>query len=115
MTLESEVTILINSIGKTLTLRKVTEGAYNTATGAVDGQSTADTTLKGMLLNFKLREFDGQLILQGDVKIVIRASDGVVPEVQDIVLDGSVEYRLIDVRQIEEADDDVVYICQGRK
>lgn len=115
MTLTTASTQLVNDIGKALTLRKVTEGTYDPSTGAVGSQSTADTSVKGMLLNYKDEDFLDSLIQRGDRKIVLRASDGVVPEIQDIVLDGSVEYRLVDVREIEEAGTDVVYICQGRQ
>lgn len=114
MALRNEVTKLINSVGKTLTLRKVTEGSYDPSTGGISN-TTADTTTKGMLLNYMDMQFDGDIIQHGDRKIVLRATDSVTPEIQDIVLDGSVEYRLIDVRQIEEAGVDIVYICQGRQ
>ena len=115
MALEASSTQLINDIGKDLTLRKVTEGSYDPSNGSVSGQTTADTTVKGMLLNYRDSQFDGELIQRGDRKIVLRASDSVVPELQDIVLDGSIEYRIVNVRQIEEANDDVVYVCQARQ
>lgn len=115
MALETHATKLINDLGKELTLRKVTEGSYDPTTGAISGQTTTDTAVKGMLLSYRDKDFDGTLIERGDRKILIRASDSVVPEVQDIVLDSTVQYRLVDVRQIEESGDDVVYICQGRK
>jgi len=115
MTLETHATKLINDLGKALTLRKVTEGTYDPATGAVSSQTTTDTSVKGMLLSYRDRDFEGTLIQRGDRKILIRASDDVVPVVQDIVLDSTIQYRLVDVRQIEEAGVDVVYICQGRQ
>jgi len=115
MTLETYSTKLINDLGKALTLRKVTEGTYDPTTGAISGQTTTDTSVKGMLLSYRNKDFEGTLIQRGDRKILIRASDSVVPEVQDIVLDSTIQYRLVDVRQIEEAGADVVYICQGRQ
>ena len=115
MTLPTDSTYLINDKGKALTLRKVTEGTYDPSTGGISGQTTADTSVKGLLLNYNDRQFDGTIIQRGDRKIVLRSSDGVIPEIQDIVLDGSVQYRLINSRQIEESGNDVVYICQGRQ
>lgn len=114
MTLLNCATDLINDLGKALTLRKVTEGVYDPSTGGVTN-TTADTSVKGMLLNYRDGQFDGDIIQVGDRKILLRASDSVVPEIQDIVLDGSVEYRIINVRQIEEAGTDIVYICQARQ
>ena len=113
MTLKTASTKLINDLGKALTLRKVTEGSYDPSTGSASN-TTADTSVKGMLLNYNDRQFDGNVIQRGDRKIVIRASDSVIPEIQDIILDGSTEYRIVEVRQIEEAGTDVIYICQGR-
>jgi len=115
MAIEKHATKLINDLGKDLTLRKVTEGTYSPSTGAISGQTTTDTDIKGLLLSYKDKDFEGTLIQRGDRKILIRASDSVVPEAQDIVLDSTIQYRLVDVRQVEESGDDVVYICQGRQ
>lgn len=114
MTLQSSAKQLINDIGKALTLRQVTEGSYDPATGALSGGSNTDTSVKGMVLMFKDNQFDGDLIQRGDRKIVLRASDSVVPKNNDIIIDGSDQYRLIEVRQVEEAGTDVIYTCQGR-
>ena len=113
MTIEAELRSLINDIGKPLTLRKVTEGTYSPSTGLITNTNT-DTSVKGMMLNYKDSQLDDDIIRRGDRKIVLRASDGVVPEIQDVVLDGLVEYRLVNVRQIEQAGTDLIYVCQGR-
>lgn len=113
MTIEAELRSLINDIGKPLTLRKVTEGTYSPSTGLITNINT-DTSVKGMMLNYKDSQLDDDIIRRGDRKIVLRASDGVVPEIQDVVLDGLVEYRLVNVRQIEQAGTDLIYVCQGR-
>lgn len=115
MPLEQHVTRLINDIGDSLTLRKVTEGTYDPSTGAVSGQTTADTSVKGMLLNYKDYQFSDSQIQRGDRKIVLRASDAVSPQIGDLVVDGSVQYKIVDVSQIEESGDIVVYVCQGRQ
>lgn len=113
MTIEPDLRQLVNDIGKALTLRKVSEGAYDPATGLASN-TNSDTSVKGMVLNYRDSQFDGDIVQRGDRKIVIRASDGVVPEVQDLVLDGSDNYRIVNVRQIEQAGTDLVYVCQGR-
>ena len=113
MTIEPDLRQLINDIGKALTLRKVSEGAYDPATGAATNTDT-DTSVKGMVLNYKDGQFDGDVVQRGDRKIVLRASDSVTPEVQDLVIAGSDQYRIVNVRQIEQAGTDLVYVCQGR-
>lgn len=112
MTLKAGVDSILNDLGKTLTLRSVTEGSYNVNTGGVTN-TTSDTSVIGMLLNYKDLQRDGDIIQQGDSKIVIKT--GTAPDIQDIILDGSVQYRVISVRQIEESGNDVVYICQVRQ
>lgn len=113
MSLLSHVTNLINDKGKTLTLRKVTEGTYNPATGSVSN-TTADTSTYGMMLNFKDQDYDGTIIQRSDRKVVLRV-DGVVPEIQDQIIEGGDTYRVLNVRTIEEAGTDIVYILHVRK
>lgn len=105
---------LIDDIGKDVILRKVTEGAYNVATGSVTN-TTSDETVKAMILNYRDSQFDGSLILQGDRKIVIAAKDATIPQADDLIIEGSNTYRLISVRTVEENDVDVIFTCQGRK
>jgi hypothetical protein len=111
--MEIEYRHLINDIGKALTYRRVSKGAYNTSTGLATN-TTTDTSVKGIVLNYKDNQFDGDIIQRGDRKIVLRASDSIVPDVQDFIIDGSDYYRIISVRQIEQAGADLVYVCQGR-
>lgn len=115
MSLLSHVTQLVNDIGKTITLRTVVEGTYDIASGSLTGGSTTDTEVKAMFLGYDDPLFDGEIIQRGDRKVVIRASDGVEPKTQDILIEGSTQYKVISVRQIEQAGTDVVYICQARQ
>lgn len=115
MTILTEATQLINDIGKAMTLRKVTTGSYDPTSGAINGTTTIDTAIKGMLLNYQDRQFDGDIIQRGDRKAVIRASDSVIPTNQDLLIAGPETLRIINVRQIEQAGTDLVYICQVRE
>lgn len=115
MTLQNDVAILIDEEGKAGTLRKVTEGVYNTATGSVSS-TTADTSVMLMLLNYSDYQRQNELIQSGDRKALIKSKGlTVIPEIQDILIAGGQEHTIIDVRQIEQSGTDVVYICQVRR
>jgi len=105
---------LIDDIGIDVTLTSVTQGTYNPATGTKTN-STSDSTVKAMLLNYRDSEIDGTLILQGDRRIVIAARGAVVPETDDLITANSIEYRLISVRQVSEASNALIYSCQARQ
>jgi len=116
MTLQDCSATLIDDIGKTVTLRKEGNDAdnYDPATGVMTN-STTDYSTKAMLLNYRDNQFDGEIIRRGDRKAVLKAKGlAVVPEPQDLIVIGSSEWRIVNVRQIEESDTDVVYICQLR-
>lgn len=114
MSMLNPVTDLINDKGKALTLVQVTEGAYNPSTGSKTN-ILSNTSVKGMLLSYKDYQMNNDTIEQDDRKAVIRASDGVVPKVQDRLIEGNEEYHIVRVKVIEEAGVDLVYICQVRK
>lgn len=105
---------LIDDIGKSVSLRKVTTGAYDPATGQ-SSNTNADERVRAMVLNYKDREKDGSKIQFGDRKIVIAAKDATTPKIDDLIIDGSATYRLIDLQIVEENAASVIYVCQGRE
>ena len=112
-TIKPELTYMVNDMGKSLTLRSVAEGAYDPSTGVVVNTNT-DTSTIGMLLNYHDRQFLDTNVERTDKKIVLRATDGVVPKINDIVIDGTKEYKIIDVKIHQQKGVDLVYVCQGR-
>lgn len=110
---EKDVVGLIRAIGKNLTLRVVSGGSYNAATGQLSGGSQTDNTVKGMLLSYSDSQRDGEMVQKGDRKAVLEADT--LPSIQDILIDGSDEYEIINVTQIESNDSDLVYVCQIRQ
>lgn len=114
MTMVLDVYRLVVDMGQTVTLRRVSQGAYNTATSTFTVTNT-DVSVTALFLSYKDRQMDGSQILKGDRKIIIYASGVTVPQADDLVILGTDQYRLIDVSVINEAGDNLVYICQGRK
>lgn len=51
------------------------EPEYTPETGAIDAKETAIAGVRGMILNFKTKEIDGQRVKLGDEKVLIQKVD----------------------------------------
>lgn len=112
--MQTEIQALLTHTGKSLTLRKLTQGSYNVATGNVDGSSYADTTVTGHLINYKDSE-RGDLIRQGDRKALIAAKGlAVVPTAKDRIRENTIDYEIVSVHKITKKSAVIAYICQVR-
>lgn len=112
--MQQEVQKLLALTGRTLTLRKLTPGAYNTTTSAVSGAVNNDYSITAHLVGFKNNEL-GELIRQGDRKALISAKGlAVEPTVKDKIVDGSAVYEILSSQKITKASQVVAYICQVR-
>lgn len=110
----NEVACLLDDLGRSLTIRKKTTGAYDPATSSATLSNT-DVSAFGCLLNYGDKERDGSMIQAGDRKAVIKAKDiASAPEINDFIVYESKEYKIVNVRQIEESGVDIAYICQVR-
>lgn len=115
MSLLNDAYRLVDKLGKTLTLQKIAEGTYDAETGTI-AQTTADTTVKGLVTSYKDIERDGTLITAADRKVTITAKNiSVIPEISDKILDGSIVYNIMDVAKVEEAGTIVIYTCRVRR
>jgi len=83
-------------LGGSVTIRQVTNGSYDTATGAVS-ESNSDTVVKGLLENINNTEVN-DLIQAEDKKLTISAGDiTFVPTPKDKVVVASVIFKIITV------------------
>ena len=91
----------LSKLGGNVTIRKVTTGSYNATTGAIS-ETTADTTVKGILENVTRSQVN-DLIEQQDKILTIAASDlDFVPTTKDRVVISSVEFKIISVTTNEQ-------------
>jgi hypothetical protein len=99
---------LMAKFGGVATIRRVTTGAYNTSTGTVS-ETTADTTVRGVLEDVNLREVN-DLIQAGDKRLIIAAADtATVPTTADRVIISSRTLQVIEVRTIEQDNIAITY------
>lgn len=91
----------LSKLGGNVTMRKVTAGSYNATTGTIS-ETTADTSVKGILENVTRSQVN-DLIEQQDKILTIAANDlDYVPTTKDRVVISSVEFKIIAVNTNEQ-------------
>lgn len=99
---------LMAKFGGEATIRRVTPGVYDSATGTVT-ETVADAVVRGVLDNVNIREVN-DLIQAGDKKLMIAAADVTAkPETADRVLITGTEYQVVRVNTIEQDNMPIVY------
>jgi hypothetical protein len=94
--------------GGTATIRRVTTGTYNPATGTVS-ESTSDTAVRGVLQDVNLREVN-DLIRATDKRLLIAAADlAAAPTTADEVIITGATYQVIRVDTIEQDNTAITY------
>ena len=99
---------VLKAVGGDVTIRRVTAGAYNTSTGVV-GETTSDTTVKGLLEDVNAREVN-ELIQADDRRLTIAASSVTyVPTTSDRVVIGGVSFQIIRIKTEEQGNTAISY------
>ena len=98
---------VVNKLTGDVTIRQITNGAYNTTTGAVS-ESNTDVTIKGLIQNVNNNEVNN-LIQAEDKKVTVAAKDlTFMPTPKDKVVISSVVYQILRV-VTEEQENTAVY------
>lgn len=103
---------LLTKYGKTVTLRTVTPGVYDVATGSsVD--VTSDGVRKAIFFDFDRINFgqtlrDGTSIQQGDRRCIMDAN-GVTPTNLSRVIDGATDYGIVAIKELNPAGTPILY------
>lgn len=109
---------LVRDFGEPLTLRKVsTSGAYNPATGEVDGSTTTDYTFTGYMYNYNTGiSGNMDMVVRGVRKCVIPALDlDVEPDHDDLIVGNNDNVKIISVVTIFSAGTPMCYLCDVRE
>src|SRR5690606_24011134 len=72
--------------GRTVTLKQVTPGAFNPATGGYAAGTTAQESVPAVITDFDAHEIGGTLIKVGDKKLVTQVAT-LTPKVSDAITD----------------------------
>ena len=106
---------LMAKFGGTATIRRITLGSYDPATGTA-AETTADTSVRGVLEDVTRREVN-DLIQAGDKRLMVAAADlANAPTTADRVIISSRSLQVIEVRTIEQYNIAITYelILNGR-
>ena len=95
--------------GGDVTIRYVTAGSYDTATGTIS-TTTSDTEAPGVLENVSLNEVN-DLIQAGDKRLTIAADDVTpAPETKDQVVISNVVHQIVSVELNEQDGTAMSYV-----
>ena len=99
---------LMAQFGGVATVRRITMGAYDPATGTA-AETAADTVVRGVLEDVNSREAN-DLIQAGDKRLTVAAADlANAPITADKVLISSVVHQIISVATTEQDNTAITY------
>tara|TARA_B100001094_G_scaffold119051_1_gene114765 strand:+ start:311 stop:667 length:357 start_codon:yes stop_codon:yes gene_type:complete len=91
----------LKALGGSVTIRKVTDGTYNTETGSM-GASTSDTIVNGALSNVSNSEVNDLIQAQDKVCVISAGDLDYVPTPKDRVVISSVVYQIVQINTEEQ-------------
>lgn len=97
---------LLTKYGRNVTRRRFAEGAYDPATGSVT-QTPTDSTFRGALLGFTVREVRGALVTERDKRLLLEAAGS--PTNADVFVIDGIEYAVVSFDAINPAGIPVIY------
>ena len=100
--------------GVEITFTRTSSSGFDPQTGK-NINSTSTFTGYAMKSNYNNSEIDGTIVKNGDVRLMLERTD-IVPVSGDVAsVNGSGIYRVMDVRHVAPAEEDVIYYLQLRK
>jgi hypothetical protein len=107
----------INDKGRDITVRYAgNDQVYNPATDTFTAGTDVDVPVKGVFTQFAKKDIDGELIKVTDKRVLIAgtALDN-APENNSKIIDGGIEYQVINTETIQPSDTVVLYMVQVRR
>lgn len=105
---------VIGEFGKSVTLVRVTAGAYNPTTSASTNTESSET-VKAIVEDYKPYELVNGLAVAGDKKLTVAASGLSQPQLTDAIVIDGVRFSIVTLQTINSGEDAALYILQGRK
>lgn len=106
---------LLTRFGQSATLRQTTvSGGDGWDPGSGDTVVT-DTTITVAVLEYEVGQIDGTVIQNGDRRVFVSAQGvGVTPAPADVLIVGSDQLRIVNVKPLSPASTVVMWECQCR-
>jgi len=105
---------LLAKYGEEVTITFTDWAEYDPITGAASG-SSMETTVNAVAYpsNYQTKEIDGTVIQAGDIRLILELIEN-IPVVGCLVLVDGTTYRIMHVKPIRLAGDNIIFICQIR-
>lgn len=103
----------IKKYGKSITLTRVTQGAYDPATGT-RVLTSVDEFVSVVVEEYKGYDFANGLAQQGDKKLTLAAFGVTVPTLSDKVTIDGIRFTIVQIQTIYSGNDACLYIIQAR-
>jgi hypothetical protein len=109
--LAEDVAQLLLDHGSDLSLTRLTPGAYSPSTGQMSAPTITTHTIRGVFINYNLRNVDNTVVRMGDRMLLVSATGSATAPVMDDRVDG---LAIVDVRTIAPNGVPIAWICQAR-
>lgn len=112
---------LISEYGKSITVKRVnrvfdTDKPWKKDTSSAAEQPDTDHTVMGVIADFNHREVDGEIIQTGDRRLLV-AAQGLAFEfdLRDLIVDGSDQWRIVNINTVAPGATTLLYDLQLRQ
>lgn len=102
---------LIENFGEELVYKEITKGAYNPATGT-SADSTVESNIFAVKMDYKSGEINGTTILNGDVKLLVKGNGFKIDSYFEI---SNEDYRIVSINELKPGDTSIITEIQVRK
>lgn len=105
----------IAAAGRNVILRRTSANVYDPATDTMVTAET-DLTVKAVVTDYSQYQTDGTIVQAGDKRMLIAAlALTSAPALNDIIIDGAVQYRIVDFKTVQPGPVPILYKVQVRK
>lgn len=99
---------IVTEFGQAITVKSVTQGAYDTQTGQITSIVTEITTI-GVLFDYGEKDINGTTVLKGDKKVLIKPVGLTNVTVNDSIVINGEEYHITMVTQTNPAGTNLLW------
>lgn len=111
---KATATKMLTKFGRDVTLRVVTAGTYNPATGTVSNTNADETRKAAIFAYSKGEQHQAGTLIQANDKKAYMDANGTTPDVSHKVVIDSVVYSIISVDELKPATVAILYTLQVR-
>ena len=105
---------LIDKFGTEWIYRFVNKGVYDPANNTRTIDSTDDTVVQAVRLDYEKKQIDGEVVKRGDFRLIVETKDGFTPNTEGKMLYDGKEWQIVEILEQRPADTVIYYEMQMR-